>query len=73
MPALAASPCAIFTLPLAPTQADLEAGYSRRGAQLVACDAARQLAVDTHADEHRLEDALAADRAERARPWWKLF
>ncbi len=55
MPAEAASPCAIHRLPAQPTQADLEIGYATRGAQIVACNAARQLAVDTHRAEHALE------------------
>jgi hypothetical protein len=46
-------------LPQAPSQADLEIGYATRGAQLVACDAARRLAVQTHEAEHALEDAAA--------------
>jgi hypothetical protein len=46
-------------LPPAPTQADLEIGYATRGAQLVACDAARRLAAQTLEAEHALEDAVA--------------
>lgn len=42
-------------LPERPTQADLEVGYATRGAQIVACDAARRLAVETHEAEHALE------------------
>lgn len=56
-PAEAARPCGLYVLPAAPTQADLEIGYATRGAQLVACDAARRLAVQTHEAEHALEDA----------------
>ncbi len=37
---------------------DLEIGYAKRGAQIVACDAARRLAVQTHEAEHQLEDRL---------------
>ena len=51
----AARPCGLYVLPANPTQADLEIGYATRGAQLVACDAARRLAVQTHAAEHALE------------------
>ena len=54
MPAEAARPCSLYVLPRAPTLADLEIGYATRGAQLVACDAARDLAVRTHAGEHAL-------------------
>jgi hypothetical protein len=52
-------------LPERPTQADLEIGYATRGAQLVACDAARRLAVQTHDAEHALEDAAAAATRKR--------
>ena len=55
MPLEAQRPCALYVLPEAPSFADLEIGYVTRGAQLVACDAARKLAVDTHAAEHALE------------------
>jgi hypothetical protein len=55
MPAEAARPCSLYLLPQKPTQADLEIGYATRGAQIVACDAARRLAVQTHEAEHALE------------------
>jgi hypothetical protein len=64
MPAEASRPCELFRLPEAPTQADLESGYFARGAQILACDAARRLAVQTHEAEHALEDA-ARDRRRR--------
>ncbi|HVI33796.1 hypothetical protein [Phenylobacterium sp.] len=57
MPAEAVRPCGLYVLPATPTQSDLEIGYATRGAQLVACDAARRLAVQTHAAEHALEDS----------------
>jgi uncharacterized lipoprotein YajG len=62
MPAEAARPCSLFVLPQAPTQADLEIGYATRGAQLMACDAARRLAVQTLEAEHVLEDQLRSRR-----------
>jgi len=65
MPAEATRPCAIYRLPSQPTQADLEIGYATRGAQLVACDAARVLAVQTHMAEHAMQDEV--DRATRPR------
>ena len=65
-PAEAARPCALYTLPSAPTQADLEIGYATRGAALVACDAARRLAVETHEAEHELQDRL---RPAKRRSW----
>ena len=60
MPAEATRPCAIYRLPKAPTQADLEIGYATRGAQLAACDAARELAVQTQAAEHAMQDRMRA-------------
>lgn len=62
IPAEAVRPCALHVLPERPTQADLEIGYATRGAQIVACDAARRLAVETHAAEHDLEDQAAQFR-----------
>jgi hypothetical protein len=56
MPAEATRPCSLYVLPERPTHADLEAGFALRGAQLLGCDAARRLAVDTHQAEHELED-----------------
>ena len=58
MPAEATKACSLYLLPKAPAQADLEIGYASRGAQVVACDAARALAVQTHAAEHALEDQV---------------
>ncbi len=62
IPAEAARPCSLFVLPEVPSQADLEIGYATRGAQLVACDAARRLAVQTLEAEHALEDRLKEGR-----------
>lgn len=47
LPETAARPCDLHRLPGEATQADLEIGYVMRGAQIVACDAARRLAVET--------------------------
>ena len=55
MPAEARRPCGLYVLPTTPTVADLELGYAQRGAQILACDAARRLAVETHDAEHALE------------------
>lgn len=57
MPAEATKPCALYRLPDTPTQADLEIGYATRGAQIVACDLARSLAVQTFIAEHAMEEA----------------
>jgi hypothetical protein len=60
MPAEAMKSCSLYLLPQNPTQSDLEIGYVSRGAALVACDAARVLAVQTHASEHALEDQVSS-------------
>jgi hypothetical protein len=75
-PRQAAAPCHLFTLKQAPqalAEADVEIGYVTRGAQLVACDAARQLEVDTHEAEHRLIDQQIAERDARLKPWWAFW
>jgi hypothetical protein len=55
-PEMATRPCDLHRLPEQATQADLEIGYVMRGAQIVACDTARRLAVET----------LKAERAAQA-------
>lgn len=62
MPPEATRPCELHRLPEAPTLADLEVGFARRGAEIVACDAARRLAVETHEAEHALEAAARSRR-----------
>lgn len=62
MPPQAVAPCGLYILPAEPTLVDLEVGYATRGAQIVACDAARRLAVETLAAEHRLETEARAQR-----------
>lgn len=62
LPEVAATPCILSRLAEGPTLADLEVAYMARGGDLVACDAARQLAVDT----------LLAERALQAR-WRKAM
>ena len=59
-PAEAARPCSLYLLPKSPTQADLEVGFATRGAQIVACDAARRLAFQTLEAEHELQDRLGS-------------
>jgi hypothetical protein len=56
-------------LPEAPTQGDLEAAYVARGAALVACETARELAVETLLAERALQDRWRAARAPRRRLW----
>jgi hypothetical protein len=62
MPAEAVKACSLYLLPATPSQSDLEIGYATRGAQVVACDAARALAVQTHVAEHALEDKFTKVR-----------
>lgn len=56
LPDAATRPCALAVLPDHPTAADLDATYMQRGAQVVSCDAARSLAVETLIAERRLVD-----------------
>lgn len=57
LPESARKPCVLTVLPYQPTAGDLDAAYLKRGAQIVTCDTARQLAVDTLDAEHRAIDA----------------
>ncbi|NWE54076.1 hypothetical protein HX774_16865 [Brevundimonas sp. P7753] len=43
-------------MPEAPSLADLEAAYLLRGAQILACDSARRLAVDALDAERAMQD-----------------
>jgi len=65
LPETASRPCALATLPAAPTLADLEAAYMLRGAQVLACDGARRLAVETLLAERAMQ---AAGRASVPQP-----
>ncbi len=56
LPDAATRPCALAVLPDHPTAADLDATYMQRGAQVVSCDAARALTVETLIAERRLVD-----------------
>ncbi len=68
LPVEATKPCRLDRLPDQPTAADLEVGYAARGAALVACDAARRLAVRTLEAERALQDRWRAEAARRRRP-----
>jgi hypothetical protein len=67
LPEAAAEPCALTLLPQGATVGDLEAAFARRGGQIVACDAARRLAVETLEAERALIDAWGSGRNGRAR------
>ena len=56
LPDEAIRPCQLAVLADRPTRADLDAAYVTRGAQLVACEAARRLAVETLLAERALHD-----------------
>ncbi len=62
-------PCALFRLPENATAADLDLGYVTRGADLVSCDGARRLAVETWAAEHELQDR----RIKPANRWFRRW
>ena len=57
LPEAAKRSCALATLPPDPTAGDLDAAYAQRGAQIVACDGARRLAVETLLAERAMQDA----------------
>ncbi len=56
LPETATTPCRLEQLVEQPGLADLEVAYMTRGADLVACDAARRLAVETLRAERALQD-----------------
>lgn len=74
MPATAIEPCKLVgRLPADPSEADLEIGYAVRGAEILACDAKRGLAIDVHAGEHADVDAWLARIAPRPSLWRRLL
>ncbi len=50
-----------------PTQGDLEAAYALRGAAVVQCDAARDIAVQTLLSERELGDRWREQQAPKRR------
>ena len=62
LPEAAIRPYALATLPAEPTAGDLDAAYLLRGAQIVACDGARRLAVETLLAERAMQDAQVRRR-----------
>lgn len=67
LPVEATTPCRLDRLPERPTLADLEASYMARGTDLVACDAARRLAVETLTAERALQERWRPAPGERGR------
>lgn len=60
MPDVAARACRLDTLPDSPSASDLEVSYAARGADLVACEAARKLAVETFEAQRSLAGAMSS-------------
>lgn len=71
-PAEAMRACPLYTLPVNPTNDDLKVGYATRGAQVIACDGRRQLALAALGQQHNALDAFELARAKRRCAWWKL-
>lgn len=72
MPEEAIRPCALQRLPEDPSLGDLESGYEARGAALVACNAARRLAVDTFiAQQKLLEDQQKGRKSRGIWAFWR--
>lgn len=69
-PARALEPCGLSVLE-GDGLADLAAAYRMRGVDVVECDGKRALAVQTHAEEHRLEALHAQERVDRNRTLWQ--
>lgn len=57
LPEAAKRSCALAILPAEPTAGDLDTAYVLRGAQIMACDGARRLAVETLLAERAMQDA----------------
>ena len=70
---VAERPCALAVLPPQPTRADLDAAYVTRGAQIVSCDAARRLAVETLMAERALLDRWREPVGGSERRGWRWF
>ncbi len=63
LPDAVTRPCDLAVLPETATTADLEEAYVRRGGQILTCDAARRLAVETLQAERALIDAWVHSRS----------
>lgn len=65
-------PCALATSDYA-TAGDLGATNMARGAAVAECEGKRADAVFAFDEQARLAQEWLRQRAERARPWWKLW
>lgn len=73
IPEAATKACLLDVLPEGATLADLEATYNARGAAVLNCDGARQLALETLLAERGLIDAWLALQNKPRRRWWLPF
>lgn len=74
MPPAAMQPCLLVgRLPPDPSQSDLEIGYAVRGAEILACDAKRDLAVSVHQGERDDIDAWLTALTPRPPLWRRLL
>ena len=69
LPRPATTPCVLDRLPERPTQGDLEVAYVARGAALLACETARELAVETLLAERVLQDRWRAAQTPHRQLW----
>ncbi len=70
MPKTAIEPCQLVgRLPDDPSLADLEMGYALRGAEILSCDARRELAVQIHAGQHADQQQWLEKLTPRS--WWQ--
>jgi len=69
LPEAAIRPCVLERLPETPTEGDLEVAYVARGAALVACESAREMAVGTLRAERDLQDRWRQAQSRRRRSW----
>jgi hypothetical protein len=69
IPEAVTRPCLLSVLPEAPTAADLDAGYMARGSQILTCDGARQLGLETIEAERRLIDEWLKIEERRRLGW----
>ncbi len=72
LPEAVTTPCALSRLPPDAGQADLEVAYMTRGAQIVACDGARGLAVETLLAERAMQDRWREAQTPK-RPWFAIW
>jgi hypothetical protein len=71
MPQEAMRPCTLQRLPEHPTVGDLESAFEARGGALIACNAARRLAVDTYFAQQKLVEDQQEGR--KSRGWWAFW